>query len=72
MSELSPTELVTYLAHIVEDGVSDGVAGRNIVRHFESQRQRIAQLEAEVARLTADEQRWSETRRWPRHDGRSG
>lgn len=33
---------------------------------------KIAQLEAEVARLTADEQRWSETRRWPRHDGRSG
>lgn len=50
MSELSPTELVTYLAHIAEDGVSDGVAGRNIVRHFESQRQRIAQLEAEVAK----------------------
>lgn len=54
MSELSPTELVTYLAHIAEDGVSDGVAGRNIVRHDAAQRQRIAQLEDEVKELEVD------------------
>lgn len=51
MSNLTPTELLTYLARIAEDGVCDGVEGRTILKHNAAQRQRIAQLEAEVARL---------------------